>query len=42
MLGTLNGGDRYTQKVTYLIAEHPKGDLPKIEAIECNCCFSLH
>ncbi|WOB43276.1 hypothetical protein HNI00_08980 [Thermoleptolyngbya oregonensis NK1-22] len=26
MLETLNGGDRYTQKVTYLIAEHLKGE----------------
>jgi len=33
MLGTLNGGDRYTSKVTHLIAEHLKGELPKIDTI---------
>lgn len=42
MLGTLNGGDgatslrkeyRYTQKVAHLIAEHLKGELPKLDAI---------
>lgn len=40
MLETLNGGDRYTQKVTYLIAEHLKGELPKIEAIASKLSIS--
>ncbi|MGJ3246929.1 MAG: AraC family transcriptional regulator [Elainellaceae cyanobacterium] len=33
MLGMLNRGNRYTQKVAYLIAEHLQGELPKIDAI---------
>lgn len=40
MLGTLNGDDRYTQKVTHLIAEHLKGELPKIEAIAAELSIS--
>lgn len=41
MLGTLNGGDRYTQKVAYLIAEHLKGELPKIDAIASELSISI-
>lgn len=33
MLETLNGGDGYTPKVAHLIAEHFRGELPKIDAI---------
>ena len=33
MLGAINGGDRYSQKVAHLIAEHLQGELPKIDAI---------
>jgi AraC-like DNA-binding protein len=41
MLGTLNGGDRYTQKVAYLIAEHLKGELPKIGTIASELLVSI-
>ena len=40
MLEILNGGDRYTQKVAYLIAEHLKGELPKIDAIASKLSIS--
>lgn len=40
MLGTLNGGDRYSQKVAYLIAEQLKGELPRIEAIASELSIS--
>ncbi|HEY9658581.1 MAG TPA: AraC family transcriptional regulator ligand-binding domain-containing protein, partial [Allocoleopsis sp.] len=40
MLGNLNGGDRYTPKVVHLIAEHLKGELPKIDAIAAELSIS--
>lgn len=40
MLGNLNGGDRYTPKVAHLIAEHLKGELPKIDAIAAELSIS--
>ncbi len=41
MLGTLNGSDRYTSKVAYLIAEHLQGELPKIDAIASELAISI-
>lgn len=40
MLGNLNGGSRYTPKVAHLIAEHLKGELPKIDAIAAELSIS--
>jgi AraC-like DNA-binding protein len=40
MLGKLNGGDRYTPKVAHLIAEHLKGELPKIDTIATELLIS--
>lgn len=40
MLGSLNGGDRYTPKVVHLIAAHLKGELPKIDAIATELSIS--
>lgn len=41
MLSTLNGGNRYTQKVAYLIAEHLKGELPRIDEVASELLVSI-
>lgn len=40
MLGELNGGDRYTQKVTQAIVQKLKGELPTIDVIASELAIS--